>query len=123
MNGNLAGLRAFFTSAAEVNSAEEQGGSLLARALIRAFDLGASSDGARQAGLTHPIVHTNLPGFTIKISGGYRHLGTTSEVCGIFGTGQPGSTYTATISGPGEAAAMRSAQAPTRGCGDWESII
>ncbi len=101
VNGNLAGLTAFFGSATEASTAQEQGGSLLARALARAFDLGSSSDGARLAGLTHPLLHTNLPGFTIKLTGGYRHLGATSEVCGIFGTGQPGATYAATISGPG----------------------
>lgn len=102
VNGNLAGLEAFFASAEEVARAQEQGGSLLARALARAFDLGASSDGARRAGLTHPQLHANL-GFEVTLLGGYRHLGATSEVCGLFGTkpAQPGASYTVGIAGPG----------------------
>lgn len=101
VNGNLAGLTAFFASAEEVQTAQAAGGSLLARALGRAFDLGASSDGARGAGLTHPQIHTNFPDFAVRILIGYRHLGSTSEVCGIFGTdpAQPGASYTVTFTG------------------------
>lgn len=105
VNGNIAGLNAFFASAAEVSAAQARGDSVLATALERAFALGAAADGARGAGLTHPMLHADQTGFTPRIRIGYRHLGATSEVCGIFGTepAQPGASYTVTIVGPGVA--------------------
>ena len=57
-----------------------------AQALERAFELVASSDGARLAGLTHPQLFENYPDFTVKPLAGYRHFTGRSEVCGIFGT-------------------------------------
>ncbi len=102
VNGNVAGLAAFFASAAEVAQAQDQGGSLLARALDRAFDLGAGSDGARGAGLTHPQRVNNLD-FVVTALIGYRHLGSTSEVCVVFGTkpARARVAWSATITGPG----------------------
>lgn len=103
VNGNLAGLTAFYASADEVQRAQTAGGSLLARSLGRAFELGAGADGARLAGLTHPRRFENYPDFALKPLAGYRHFTGSSEVCGIFGTepAQPGATVTAAISGPG----------------------
>ena len=103
VNGNIAGLTAFFASAEEVQTAQTAGGSLLARSLGRAFELGAALDGARLAGLTHPQRFENYPDFTVKPLAGYRHFTGRSEVCGIFGTdpAQPNATVTARIAGPG----------------------
>lgn len=103
VNGNIAGLTAFFASLEEVQKAQEAGGSLLARSLGRAFELGAGSDGARLAGLTHPQRFENYPDFTVKPLTGYRHFTGRSEICGIFGTdpAQPNATVTARIAGPG----------------------
>lgn len=105
VNGNIAGLNAFFAAADEVSQAQARGDSVLATALARAFTLGAAADGARGAGLTHPRLHADQTGFTPRLRIGYRHLGATSEVCGIFGTdpAQPGSAYSVTIAGPGVA--------------------
>jgi len=102
VNGNVAGLEAFFASAAEVAQARDQGGSLLARALDRAFDLGTGSDGARGAALTHPQRVNNLD-FQVNALIGYRHLGTTSEVCVSFGTkpARARVAWSAAIAGPG----------------------
>lgn len=58
-NGNIAGMRAFVNSSTEVAEAQGQG-HLLARMIARAYSLGASSDAARTAGMTHPVLHSNL---------------------------------------------------------------
>ncbi len=102
-NGNLAGLTAFFASATEVATAQDRGGSLLAAALVRAFTLGAGSDAARALGLTQPQLRQNLSNFAINGLIGYRHLGTTSEVCVIFGTrpARARVSWSAAITGPG----------------------
>ncbi|MSO94920.1 MAG: hypothetical protein EXQ81_03880, partial [Thermoleophilia bacterium] len=50
------------------------------RSLGRAFELGASKDGARVAGLTHPQRFENYPDFTLKPLAGYRHFTGSSEV-------------------------------------------
>jgi hypothetical protein len=65
---NLVGLTSFAESKTEVQAARAAGGSLLARMLARAFTLGAGSDGAQLAGLTHPVLYTNLTSSTTMIS-------------------------------------------------------
>ncbi|MBI5184804.1 MAG: hypothetical protein HZA01_03650 [Nitrospinae bacterium] len=101
-NGNLAGMASFVGSATEISDAQAKGGSLLARMLERAYTLGADSDAARSAGLTHPGLTTNFSGFTLSAAIGYQHFTGSSEVCVTFGAEPPqeGGTYTATISGP-----------------------
>ena len=60
VHGNIVGIQAFAASRDEVRAAERAGGSLLARMLERAFDLGAGSDGGRRRGLTSPRIHSKL---------------------------------------------------------------
>jgi hypothetical protein len=58
-HSNVVGLERIVESAAEVNRAQQLGGSLLAQLLARAFAAGQTSDAARQLGWTHPVLWTN----------------------------------------------------------------
>jgi hypothetical protein len=72
-NQNLTGLEKFFASQEEIGKAREEGGSLMARALDRAFDLGASVNEAIDEDGTPitPLKFTNFgppaPKFNIRI--------------------------------------------------------
>lgn len=70
-NGVLAGLEDFAASKAEVAAAGAAGGSLLARALDRAVELGKDSDAARANGLTHPPRHPDVQKIAAKFGGDF----------------------------------------------------
>ena len=114
-NGFIAGLGRAVASATEVSTAQTQGGSLLARLLARAAELGKNSDLARWAGLTAPRsggayggasdVGTppppTSPAFTIGGSGWYQHFSGKSAICVKFDTtaAKPNAATTITVSG------------------------
>lgn len=109
VNGNLLGFETFVNSQAEVDRATAAGGSLFARMLERAPELGRAADLAATAGLTHPMSATNLPAtvtpspFRLGLEAGHSHSrpyqGRPSRVCGKLTTDppQPGATVTLVV--------------------------
>lgn len=114
-NGFIAGLTAAAASADEVAAAQGKGGSLLARLIARAAELGKNQDLARWAGLTVPRsggayggasdpgtpAPPTSPAFTIGGSGWYQHFTGKSAICVRFDTtaAKPNAATTVTVSG------------------------
>ncbi len=123
---NLVGLTSFAESKTEVQAARAAGGSLLARMLARAFALGAGSDGAQLAGLTHPVLYTNLTSSTTTISALPSHTHPQpnpgySYLCDKV-SAKAGATLGISISGPLGYSASQSAPLPA-GTGQKEHVF
>lgn len=109
VNGNILGFETFVNSQEEVDRAITAGGSLFARMLERAPELGRRADLAATAGLTHPMSASNLPAtvtpspFQLRLAEGHSHTqpyeGHPSRVCGKLSTDppQPGATVTLVV--------------------------
>jgi hypothetical protein len=123
---NLVGLTSFAESKAEVQAARTSGGSLLARMLARAFELGAGSDGAQLAGLTHPLLYTNLTSSTTMISALPSHTHPQpnpgySYLCNKV-SAKAGATLGISLSGPLGYSASQTATLPS-GTGQKEHVF
>lgn len=99
VNGNILGFETFVNSQEEIDRATAAGGSLFARMLERAPELGRRADLAATAGLTHPMAASNLPAtvtptpFRLGLDEGHSHSqpyqGHPSRVCGKLTTDPP----------------------------------
>lgn len=132
-NGFIAGLARAAGSAAEVAAAQTQGGSLLARLLARAAELGKSQDLARWAGLTAPRSggayggasdignpKPPAPSFSIDGRGWYQHFSGYSAICVAFETtaAQPNAATSVTVTGGSvRGARSRTTRLDSRGTG------
>lgn len=102
---NIVGMQTFAESASDVQAAQAEGGSLLARMLGQAFFLGETSDGAEITGRTHPKVVTNfapLGPLTLQAMPSHTHPEPNfghSTLCEKI-TGSAGATVTVTVTGP-----------------------
>ena len=104
-HANIAGMTEFASSAAEVNSALDAGGSLLARMLKRGFELGQSSNMANLSGMNTPRIHYDLPAQFLTVVNRESHTHPSpnpgfSYVC-KEATSEPGTSLTLTVTGPG----------------------
>jgi hypothetical protein len=123
---NLVGLTSFAESKTEVQAARSSGGSLLARMLARAFELGAASDGAQLTGRTHPLLYTNLSSSTSTISAVPSHTHPQpnpgySYLCNKV-SAKAGATLGISIGGPLGYSASQTATLPS-GTGQKEHVF